>query len=172
MVNYPFISEGEKNYKALMGKYISTWSSVEWNLYEIIKSIYILYKPTENIKKGQMPLKRKLEILENFFHDLPGLQNERKEVDAIIDFIKKEQNFRHNLIHGVNAEIMKREPWYTLMWRPEQSEDYPTSADDVELITEKTILEHYDEITYLGFCLIGLNRRIFNRHKEEMMPDI
>jgi len=166
MAKYPFISDSEKNYKALMGQYISTWSSVEWGLYELIKLIYRIHKPTENLKNGAIPLSKKIKLLEKLFHELPSLSEEFDEMVAMIDFVKNEQNFRHNLIHGVNAQIMKKEPWYQLMWRPEHAEDVPTKDEDVELITEYLILEHYDKINHFGLCLLGLKCRLVDQYEK------
>lgn len=166
MANYPFISDSEKNYKALMGQYISTWSSVEWGLYELIKMIYRIHKPTDKLKNGAIPLSKKIKLLEKLFRDLPELNEEFDEMKAMLDFVKDEQNFRHNLIHGVNAQIMKKEPWYSLMWRPEHTEDYPTKDEDVVLITEDLILEHYDKINYFGLCLMGLKSRLIEQFEK------
>ncbi|HGF4932006.1 TPA: hypothetical protein ACF5BV_004809 [Vibrio parahaemolyticus] len=167
MSNYPFTSESEKNYKALMGMYVSTWSSVEWGLYELIKMVYKLHKPNDKLKNGSIPLSKKIKLLRKLFRDLTVLQDEQEEMNAMIEFIESEQNFRHNLIHGVNAQIMKKEPWYTLMWRPEHTEDFPSKAEDVELITEELILEHYEKVNHFGLCLMGLKARLLEQYERE-----
>lgn len=167
MVKYPFISESEKNYNALMGMYVSTWSSVEHALYDLIRLVYRLHKPNDTLKNGSIPLSKKIRLLRTLFRDLSVLQDEQEEMNAMIEFIESEQNFRHNLIHGVNTQFMKKEPWYTLMWRPEHAEGYPPKDEDVELITEELILEHYEQINQFGLCLIGLQSRLLEQYERK-----
>ena len=157
---YPFISDSEKNYKALVGLYISAFSGVEFGLYTLIKTAAQITSNAKLIPDKAVQLKRKISILEKAFSESDKLSHEFYEMKSILDYVEQESEFRHNLVHGVNAQRFKVEPWHTMMWRPEYARKFPNDINSVVVVTEKLLLEKYEGINHANCAILGLWARL------------
>ncbi|RBP72699.1 hypothetical protein DET47_1324 [Shewanella putrefaciens] len=167
---YPFRSESERNYHAWIGIYIASWSRVEHALYYLIMMIGKLQKKQDSLPKKSISLSQKIKRLEKTFRDDGLLAEEQDEMLTILEFVDKESLYRHDIIHGVNAEIMNREPWYTAQWRPELTQgDF--NPDKVTFIDEDDLKQHVDSIQQIGFRLLGLSVRVMNLYLKNLEQD-
>lgn len=157
---YPFHSESEKNYKALVGLYIGEFSGVEYGLYELIKAVGDVIDDHNILPNKGVQLTKKISILRKAFKNNHMLSHEVNEMEAILKYIENESKFRHDLVHGVNAQRFKPEPWYTMMWRPEYAKEFPKKESDVRIITEEVLLEKYDGINNAAGAILGLWARL------------
>ncbi|SRR6266571_1380047 len=158
---YPFHSESERNYHAWVGLYIATWAGFEHSLYVLIKTLSVLLKEPELAPNKPLQLSSKLKLLKRIFSTNTLLSHENEEIFAIIKFTEDESIFRHNVIHGVDAEIYKREPWYAQKWRPEQSKKGPESSD-LLFVNQHELEEHYNMTGMAGLAIAGLISRLLN----------
>ncbi|ELV8702147.1 hypothetical protein QNE55_004103 [Vibrio vulnificus] len=152
---YPFHSESEKDYYALVGLYIKTFSGVEFALYTLIKTVSKVLDEPKLLPKKSVSLTRKIDILSKAF-EREVLSNEKEEMLSILNFVKEKSELRHNLVHGVNAYIYKPEVWFTKMYRPEQTGSLPKKEDDVQVITEEILREECELINNLTCAIMGL----------------
>ncbi|MGH8053349.1 MAG: hypothetical protein ACREP4_05460 [Stenotrophomonas sp.] len=112
-----------------------------------------------------IPLSIKIKIIRDVFSTEAGLAEDMSEALALCDFAEAEAEFRHALIHGVNAEIHKRDPWYTLIWRPEKSGG-KHEASDILHITEKDLYNHYENVGYAGLAAVGIVSRLLKKMED------
>lgn len=157
---YPFHSDSEKNYKALVGLYISAFSGVEFGLYTLLKTAAQITSNSILLPDKAVQLKRKISILKKVFAESDKLSHEFDEMKSILDYVERESEFRHNLVHGVNAQRFKVEPWHTMMWRPEHAKKFPNDINDVVVVTEELLLEKYEGINHANGAILGLWARL------------
>lgn len=151
---YPFHSDSDRNFHAYLGLYIGCWSSFECTLYELIRSLRLLQR--EDMPPKAIPFKNKIKLIKKHFSSNAALISERDEALAICRFAEDEADFRHNLIHGVNVQIYKHDPWHALMLRPEITTDLFNNPDAMH-VTEQDLETHYHEVGLAGFAVVRLN---------------
>ena len=152
---YPFHSDSDRNYHAYLGLYIGCWSGFEAMLYELIRSLRLLQR--EDMPPKAIPFKNKIKLIKKHFSSNAALNAERDAALAICKFAEDEADFRHNLIHGVNVQIYKRDPWHAQMLRPEITTELFNNPD-VMHVTEQDLETHYHEVGAAGFAVVRLNR--------------
>jgi hypothetical protein len=152
---YPFHSESEKNYYALVGFYIATFSGVEFALYTLIKTVSKVLEDPKLLPPKSVSLTKKIKILTKAF-ELEALSNEKEEMLSILKFVEEKSELRHNLVHGVNAYLYKPEKWFTQMYRPEQTGSTPKTEEEVSVITEELLREECELINNLTGAILGL----------------
>ncbi len=156
---YPFHSESDRDYHAWLGLYIGCWATFEYTLYKLICLLADL-KFAPKVCEGKMiSLERKLKEIKKAFTNNAELAEELSEALALVAFVEEEAQFRHNLIHGVNAQLLKVETFHKKMWRPEIVGSKPAS-EDVMLVTQSEIRDHYEKTGMAGLAVISLYTRL------------
>ncbi|WP_462163953.1 hypothetical protein [Pseudoalteromonas xiamenensis] len=152
---YPFHSDSEKDYYAMVGFYIKTFSGVEFALYSLIKTVSKVLDDPKLLPPKSISLTSKIKILTKAF-ELEKLSHEKEEMISILNFVEEKSELRHNLVHGVNAHLYKPEKWFTQMYRPEQTGSIPKKEEDVSVITEDFLREECELINNLTGAILGL----------------
>lgn len=157
-----FHSEDERDFLAWLGLYITTWSAAEHSLFMSLKTLSFI--TGDKFEHKPIALTAKLKLFRRALNH-PLLQDELKESEALLDFMKSESDFRHSIIHGLNARfLLPNGRWYNEQWMPERFE---TPTDDHTLIIDqKTLEDHYHQLGRVIFAFMGLNRKILEKAKE------
>ncbi|MDZ5633918.1 hypothetical protein [Janthinobacterium sp. GMG1] len=163
---FPFHSESDRDYNAWLGLYVRNSSSLECCLYDII-----IILDRQNITPKIEPNKpisftKKLKLIRVAFSTTRSLSHEKEEMIAILEFAKKESFFRHDLVHGINAQFLKVDPLHTLMWRPELIGINP-AASDLLHVTQPDLEEHYHEVSMAIHALLGVCHRLMDKYDKK-----
>ena len=168
---YPFHSESERNYYAWFGLYTQGWSGLEYGLFALL---HILAKQgfgsIEKVSQGTQ-LTAKLKILRDLFHKHLELGDQRDEFLAIAEFISKESEFRHDLVHGVSAEIYKTDPHYSLTFRPEKLRHLGL-PETARRVTQASIEEHYENVSRASMGILALTIRLSTPNAVPNQPSV
>lgn len=154
-----FHSEDERDFLAWIGLYVTTWSGIEHSLLICLETLSLITK--EKFEHKPIAFKSKLKKFRKAFnHSL--LEDELEEVDAIISFLESESDFRHSIIHGVNARLLlPKGEWFNQQWMPERHKT--PENDNITVVDQTTLEDHYHKTGRAILSLISINRRTLNK---------
>jgi len=151
-----FHDESERDYYAVLGRYISAWGGFENGLYQLLLTTGGTYRrileqkgeaalPPE-FKAGFMPFGAKIANLRKCLEACPSLWQPQDHVLDLIAWAEKEVVARHHLIHGVDQLFEKRTPFTTYMYKGESSDPSSSSIADGMDFSIESLVRRYDEV--------------------------
>jgi len=163
-----FHDDSERDYFAVLGKYISAWGRFETGLYQLNRIVGLEYRRVLEVsgaealprafKPGKMPFEHKLELLEKAMRQRPELWAPQDRVRDLLEWAKEEALARHHLIHGVDQLFLQRSPYETHMYRAEKkAAPVDESSNGIKFDVE-SIARRYDQIGSACLNLIILFR--------------
>lgn len=154
---YPFHNESERDYCAWLGLYIKAFASMEAMIYFLLAD-YAQHGLIAGFKPAQpVSLDTKLRHLISAAGQ-PRLAPERDELLALADFVANEKDFRHDLVHGIDARFRRADPHFSLMWRPELTAGKPPAIPDVT--TSRELEDHHSAVGPVSLAFLTLRLRL------------
>jgi|GEM_PF-3590124 len=151
-----FHDDSERDYYAVLGRYISAWARFEYGLYQLLLTVGGTYRsvlefkgdsslPPE-IKAGFMPFGTKIGNLKKCLHACPSLWHPQDRVLDLIAWAEREAGARHHLIHGVDQILQRRTPFNTYMYKWESSDPSLSNIADGMDFSIESLAARYDDV--------------------------
>ncbi len=165
-----FHDESERDYYAVLGRYVSAWGRFENGLYDLLAAAGGPYReilielgdpslPPE-FKPGFMAFGAKVKNLEKCLEACPTLWDPQDRVTDLLEWAKSEVLARHHLIHGVDQLFLKRSPYATYMYKGENSDPRSSNIADGMDFTIGSLAARYDEVGDACMNLAALHLEI------------
>ncbi|WP_256643662.1 hypothetical protein [Stenotrophomonas sp. 9(2022)] len=165
-----FHDESERDYYAVLGRYVSAWGRFENGLYDLLAIAggpyrEILMKLGEpslppKFKPGPMAFDSKVKNLEKCLEACPSLWDPQDRVTDLLEWAKREVVARHHLIHGVDQLFLKRSPYETYMYKGETRDPCSSNIADGMDFTIDSLAARYDEVGHACMDLATLHLEI------------
>lgn len=151
-----FHDDSERDYYAVLGRYISAWGRFENGLYDLLaaaggpyrEELMKLGEPSlpPEFKSGFMAFGSKIKNLKKCLDACPTLWHPQDRVTDLIEWAENEVLARHHLIHGVDQLFLKRSPYATYMYKGENSDPSSSNIADGMDFTIEALAERYDQV--------------------------
>ncbi|EPG2418321.1 MULTISPECIES: hypothetical protein [Stenotrophomonas maltophilia group] len=151
-----FHDDSERDYYAVLGRYISAWGRFENGIYDLLAAAGGPYRemlkklgehslPPE-FKPGFMPFSTKIKNLKKCIEACPALWHPRDRVADLLEWAENEAAARHHLIHGVDQIFLKRSPFATYMYKGENSDPLSSNVAHGMDFTIESLAARYDRV--------------------------
>lgn len=151
-----FHHESERDYFAVLGKYIDAWGRFENGLYMLLNMIGGNYRTGLQLrgvtplpaafKPGPIAFSTKIKLLRTALEAHPDLLVPQDRVLDLLLWAEKEAEARHHLIHGIDQLFVVRENWSSYMYKVENRDPYSSNTSDGIAFDTEDLARRYDVI--------------------------